>query len=286
MRILHSSIRRALLCGVFAASANELESQSASSSLPADLVTALLAGPGSVGGSAIKYYVGAPPPGWPSALLPAPPAVIVGGRQGTPQLTAVFADSTVRLPLSAYVKRIEDAGWTKPAADNAAGFQREDARYGFWCSDSARVTASLVPGVGSMAYVRVTYLPMPRGTCVPTPGGSADRSRPSLLTLPVLRPPAGARFTMSGGGSSSNSLQSNARLIDATIDAAQVLAHYSAQLTAAGWRAFAPALDTTLVAQLFEARDDSGTTWRGTLLVVPNGTTRDVTLMMSRPDTR
>ena len=48
----------------------------------------------------------------------------------------------------------------------------------------------------------------------------------------------------------------------------------------------APTLDATFVAQLFEARDESGTTWRGTLLVVPNGTTRDVPLMMSRPDIR
>ena len=286
MPILHSSIRRALLCGVFAASANDLEAQNASSSLPADLVTALLGGPGAMGASGFQYYVGAPPPGWPSALVPAPPAVMVGGMKGSRQLTAVFADSTARLPLSAYLKRIEDAGWTKPAADNAAGFQLGDGQYGFWCSDSARVTASLNPGAGSMAYVRVTYLPMPRGTCVPTPRASAVRSRPSLLTLPVLRPPAGARFTTSGGSSGSNSLASSTRLIDATIDAAQVLAHYSAQLTAAGWRTFAPTLDATFVAQLFEARDDSGTTWRGTLLVVPNGTTRDVTLMMSRPDIR
>lgn len=286
MTILHSSIRRALVCGVFAASAYDLPAQNSSPSLPADLVTALFVGTNATGGSAVQYYVGAPPPGWPSALLPAPPAVMVGGMKSTRQLTTVFADSTARLPLSAYLKRIEDAGWTKPAMDDAAGFQSGDDRYGFWCSDSARVTATLVPGAGSMANVRVTYVPMPRGTCVPTPRASAGRPRASLLTLPVLRPPAGVRFTTSGGSSGSNSLTSSTGLVDATIDAAAVLAHYSAQLTAAGWRTYAPTLKPTFVAQLFEARDDSGATWRGTLLVVPNGTTRDVTLMMSRPDTR
>jgi len=59
-----------------------------------------------------------------------------------------------------------------------------------------------------------------------------------------------------------------------------ILAHYAAQLIAAGWTAASPAISERVAAQFFEAKDGSGGVWEGLLTAIDNGTMKSASLAM------
>jgi hypothetical protein len=196
-------------------------------------------------------------------------------------LIAVFADTAQRL-LANYVAAIEGAGFHKPAPPTTSGF--ESALYGqnFFCRDSATVYVTAVPGPLRSA-VHVTYRPQGTMTCDAQPAPSPDLE---TLVLPSLAPPPSARSDGGGSNADSRRVSANTRLVASTLAPAGAVAHYAAQLSAAGWTT-SPAADNPRVAvQPFRARDKSGKSWNGALVVVRNGAALDVSLTMQREDDR
>jgi len=99
--------------------------------------------------------------------------------------------------------------------------------------------------------VRVTYRPY-RGN-MRCPVSAAPQRQPEELTIPALTAPPGVHVGRSGGGSGSADVHSNAEVTGSGLVPSAILAHYAAQLTAAGWHAAPAAISDRLAAQFFEA---------------------------------
>lgn len=270
-----------------AAGSRALPAQTTPQPVPPELVTALFSS-GNYASASSQYFVGIVPPGWPTALVPAPPILVSGGMLSGDRRYAVFVDSTARHPLDSLRRQLETAGWTQPRTEPAqgftTGFQDDERHYGFWCRDSVRATLASTRGVGGLTYVRVGLGTMRGEPCVP-------RTRAAMLDAPALRlpllfAPAGIATVGGQNGSSGNTTFTSARLVDSTTSAATVLAHYSAQLVNAGWTVHPPTTTAAFAAQAVEARDKDGVSWYGMMLVMPSAGTRDVSIVMSRSSSR
>lgn len=271
--------------------AADAAAQAPSQSVPADLVNALVAP--SSGTPPSEFFVGVAPPGWPAALHPTAPATVLGGLRNRRQLTLLFVDSTTRHPLAAYTRALEGAGWTRPPIaqlpgfQDRGGFQSSDGRQPFWCRDSTRVRLTERPDSAGFTRVRVAYEMLAAMPCAPTPTLRASVSAQlAVLDIPPLLPPTGLRSVGSGSSSAGSSMYVRTSFDSTTMTPRELLAHYAAQLTAAGWRSFAPTVADSFAAQHFEVRDEWDRIWRGTLLVMPTGHRRDVGILMARPDIR
>lgn len=266
--------------------------QASAAQLPAPLVGALMAGARGEPPSEAAYYVGALPPGWPTALTAAGSATVVGGMSASGQLVAIFADTTRRF-LAGYIAQLESAGWKEPeppdfggfrqASPASRGFQSSGYQGGQLCRDSAGVAARAVPGAERGAFVHVMYRRIEAG-CQRTVFPPINSG---MLELPALRAPQSARGATGGGSSgSSASITAATRFTDTTLTASQVVAHYSAQLVAAGWTASDSASHERIASQAFDARDKDGHPWSGSITVIATDGLRDVSLMMIRKDAR
>lgn len=249
--------------------------QSAPSSVPAPLVSALMDDRSSASPAAHRYAVGTLPAGYPARLVPSAPATIVGGMTNGDEIVAVFADSTRRL--AAVMEQIfEQAGFTRPAPTPGAGFSSGSGPYSFFCSDSGMVSASPLTGE-DRSFVRVSYRRRSASSC-----RMFERQTPSTteLALPELKPPADAHVYRSNGGSGRDGVRSSAEMTAPTLTPAAILAHYAAALVAAGWTTDTPAVSARVAAQFFEAKDASNAVWEGVLLVDGIGPNLSLSLTM------
>jgi len=87
------------------------------------------------------------------------------------------------------------------------------------------------------------------------------------------------RVTSSGGGSG-DGVDSRAVVTGDGISPESVLAWYTGQLVQAGWRTGAPAISARVAAQFFDATDDKGGQWQGTLVVSGLNTAMNLALVM------
>ena len=100
------------------------------------------------------------------------------------------------------------------------------------------------------------------------------------LEFPQLTPPPGATSTREGSGESSDEVAARARIGSTTLSPAQLVAHYGAQLSAAGWIAGARLSADDIATQLFTASDRDQRRWQGVFMVMTNGAGRDASLTM------
>ena len=93
---------------------------------------------------------------------------------------------------------------------------------------------------------------------------------PSSLTLPKLAPPTSAEvrgISSSYGGDRSSSVR-----LETALGAAEIYAHYIAQLQAAGWQTLETVTLKVGAVGSLELKDASGKTWRMLLIVTLEGT--------------
>jgi len=255
--------------------------QSSPASLPVPLVTALFSGGRPISPRA-TFTVGALPAGWPAELT-LPGARAVGGVTDGRMLLAVFAD-TSRRPLTTFLNRLHDAGFSQPPQRAGSGFMSSSGPFSSYCRDSTVVSAAMAPSPPGQSYLRVTYTSGSRVSCAGT--DAAPVLSPATLTLPELSPPAGLRAGVAGGGTSEGSATSYGTLNGTSVAPAAMVAHYARLLTAAGWTAGAVASDSSSAAQVFRARDASGRPWEGVLTVFATATGRNVSLAMQPEERR
>jgi hypothetical protein len=192
------------------------------------------------------------------------------------QIIAVFADSTRRVA-AVLEQRFEEAGFKRPTESPGNGFSPGSGPYSFFCTDSETVSA--VPLTGpERTFARVTYRRgLTRAYC---PTSHATPPDEHQLRFPELKPPAGVFLRRAGGGGSMSDVNSSGEMEGKALVPSAIVAHYSAQLVAAGWTAAAPAISERVAAQFFEARDASGAPWEGVLMANGNATAVTVSLTM------
>ena len=258
-------------------SAAPVTAQSDSTLMPIPLVTALMAGSQYGSPRVTRYVVARTPVGWPAALVP-PSASVVGGMTTGSQLIAIFADTTKRF-LANYLKALADSGWKQPIVDNGGGFQSSPGgRSSWYCRDSSRVSAMAVPGATTGAFIYVAYQRVDLPACMNQ--FRVPRST-SQLELPTLTPPSGIGSMGASSSGRGDEVSARTRLAP-DLSTAVVLAHYAAQLKAAGWKTEAPVTNAGIAAQLLQANDKDGKTWNGWLLVAFTGSAIDVSILMKR----
>ena len=243
--------------------------------LPQPLAAALLDryGPNS---QAPEFFVGVVPAGFPAQLVPKGPVQVIGGMRVRDQIDAVFADSTRRLA-AVFEDLFVASGFRTPPPPRPSGFSGIGGPSAVFCGDSAMVSAAPLDGA-QRNFVRVTYRPMRgAGSCMRL---FSEFPSHGELQVPDLKPPAGVRVGRSGGGSGGDGVDSHAEMTGTSLEPATILAHYAAQLSAAGWTAASPAISDRLAGQYFEAKDSAGATWEGFLLAAGGGKTMSLSLVM------
>jgi hypothetical protein len=234
------------------------------------------------------------PDGWPSSLVPPPPASTLGGMiAGTVRtvLTAVFRyPPSVEQPLSEYRAVLERDGWSRPRGVMSEGF--ESSSVAMYLRDSMMLHVHRPPTDAGDGLIVVSVAPGP-GELRPSRFPHND-----TLEVPRLMPPPRVRRDNGGGshsgGSSGPSLGGSGsgggggsryttRHISVTTDLTPqaLLSSYASQLASAGWITGVVHTTTDNATQWLEATDTNGRTWRGVLVVYVNGPARDVFIYMA-----
>lgn len=244
--------------------AASLAAQSTPAPLPAALISALY---GDRQYGYTNYSVGEVPPGYPKALVPPAPARIIGGMANGPEVVAIFDDSTRRLP--AFMEELfAQQGYVRPKPAPGSGFWPGFGESFSFCNDSASVSAAPLSGP-NRTYARVTFR---RGRDLCRLYVQPQQHSETDLTFPELKAPVGVTASGGTGGGADGAKTSNARITGPDLHAAAIVAHYAAQLTAAGWTGDAPATTNAAAAQVFHAKDQSGSWWDGVLIAYGTST--------------
>ncbi|MEP6617678.1 MAG: hypothetical protein ABJE47_00125 [bacterium] len=276
----------ALVALLFVVPGAVVAAQSDPVSIPAGLANALMAGNRNGPLDNAHFVVGGLPTGWPEALRPAAPARVEGGLNGGTAMVAVFSD-TARRFLETYLRRIEGAGWAPPPLPPQSGFQSFGFQsnnnffgsYGLFCHDSAGVTAVAVPGAAVGAFVHVTYR-------FREPGCNRQMimqsAMPKQLVVPILIAPSTSRSQGGGSSGGGDEISVRTRLVDSTLSAEAVAAHYGKQLVSAGWKRIDAVSKGQVATEVFDATDGADKPWSGMLTVMASGSDRHVAIIMWR----
>ena len=241
------------------------------------------------------YFDGRTPPDWPDALIPTGAKVVGGGTVGDSAMfrmrIAVFEFSgrgDHRAELQSLLAR---AGYrpptVRPAPVTGGGFVESapppPAAAGRYCNGSTMAAFAAADSGPAPRLFTVDLIDGEAGQqgCSPHQENLASHQFP--VHVPTLTPPAG---TMSlGGGSSWGGAEGDVRsALRTTMPADSVLAHYTAQLLAAGWKSLGgPAIGDGVAAQRFSVRDGSDD-WSVALVVTAAGDRRHLVLSFARVD--
>jgi hypothetical protein len=89
-----------------------------------------------------------------------------------------------------------------------------------------------------------------------------------MSLIPSLKAPSGARMTGGGGGSGSDGSAYSSTDMESSLTAAELLAHYNAQLEQAGWKMVDKGLTDVVGWSTWKLTDKDGKEWSGTLMVM------------------
>lgn len=240
-----------------------------------------------------QFFSGQLPPDWPTTLVPPGAKVLGGGVVGNATMyrvrAAVFEFAPGFSLREVFEPLLARAGYAKPAAaavhPRDGGFVETAAPpspNAAFCNGSTAATFGAVDTVGAPHAVALYLLEGEPGKqlCVPQQNAAATARR-FPVTVPLLMPPPGAM--LAGGGSSwggsGGEMTSSFRT---TMPTDSILAHYSAQLVAGGWkREGRPGLGDGVSVQRFALREGQDP-WTGALIVVAAGDRRDVVLRVTK----
>lgn len=89
-----------------------------------------------------------------------------------------------------------------------------------------------------------------------------------MSLIPSLKAPSGARMTGGGGGGGSDGSAYSSTDMESSLTAAELLAHYNAQLEQAGWKMVDQGLTDVVGWSTWKLTDKDGKEWGGTLMVM------------------
>jgi len=240
-----------------------------------------------------QFFDGQTPPNWPVALTPPAVKVIGGGIVGDSSVfrmrVAVFefsAQSNPRVVMEGVVAR---AGYGNPPSppphSRFGGFAETAAPTpaGKYCKGSTLATFGAVDSVRAPMVFAVYVLDGEAGrqTCSPRENELSPGRYP--VTVPTVSPPAGV-MSIGGGSNWSGSSGQMRSTVRTTMPTDSLLAHYSAQLVAGGWKSEGrPGNADGVGVQRFSFREGQDP-WTCVLIVIAVGDRREVLLSISRSD--
>ena len=239
-----------------------------------------------------QFFDGRTPTGWPAALVPPSAKVLGGGTVGDSAMfrmrVAVFELPAQSNPRAAIDDVVTRAGYVNsvPAPRSQTG--------GFAETPASTVAGRYCKGLTLAAFGPVDSANAPRVFALTLIDGEAGRlnctarrdepmGRRFPAAVPALLAPAGV-MSVGGGSSSSGSSGEMRSTLRTTMPTDSLLAHYSAQLVAGGWKAEArPANASGVGIQRFSFRDGQDA-WTGVLVIMAIGDRRQVLLQVDRSE--
>ena len=263
--------------------------------VPRELVFALLAPYAERPGmEPPQLLVGRVPEGLPPGVVPRTAGAVVLGALAYPtrgpgprrSTIVVTVPDSAPAALAGYERALGAAGWRRFAGfEDRGGFVPVPmSRTLILCRDSAAITAWATPRPRGGAHMRVSVAEGERaGPCVQARRRPPFED-PDAPPFPRLTPPEGVESHGGGSMGSSNGSREIATRLGTTLSPAALVAHYAAQLRAAGWAAGDSLAGADVAARAFEVRDARGRQWRGllTAVAVPGAAEREVLLRLMR----
>jgi hypothetical protein len=262
-------------------------------SIPTELVQALLGRGEYDPARGPRLFVGRAPDGMPQSLTSLEGGTVLGGMEDGRSAVVVIAFTLPpnQITLSAD-RQLRARGWTQPPPPpeaNRGGFASSGYGPAFgnaYCTDSSSVTLTSMAAPRGGTYLKLTQLRNQQFSfCRP-----ADRARMfggSEFKFPTLLPPPGMMSHGGGSGMGGNNASISTRL-SGPLKPAELIAHYRAQLDAAGWRTRAPVTtgEDAAIAYL-EATDSAHVVWRGIMTAFQiDPSNVDVQIQMVNPRER
>ena len=244
-----------------------------------------------------RYSVRTPPPDWPKELIPANARVLGGGTQGSAEtfrILTLVVDVTAGIkPIATIEAMAASAGYGSrlAAARSSQGGFIESAGmpqdHGPLCKGKTSMFAfSIVDSVASPRIFALTYIDgaAARQNCdavarsqIARQGGPTHFGPKNMPDLIAPRGVAARASGMSWSGSSG----SMETVMRTTMTADSILAHYTGQLVAAGWKLDGAVLaNGVLGVQKFRFVDDEEP-WSAMMIIESNGNRRDITLRLT-----
>ena len=218
--------------------------------------------------SKTTFLVDSFPLGWPPALV-LRSAHLLGGAKTDVGLVTVYAD-TSRRAYEDFREVLVTNGFTERPLEGR-GFSMGGPVEVAYCRGSARMRPVSTPGLNGRKLLTVSF-ELGEGESCADPAANS-------LGLPALKAPPGVTAIDVATSATMSEVRSQTRL--ASMHPPSVLlAHYAAQLSAAGWTVGMPAFSSTLAGMSLETRDRVGRYWYGSLVITSGGDIRDLQLTM------
>ncbi len=252
--------------------------------VPTGLAVALLSVEGGLGDGRPAIYVGRAPDSLPAGVVPPAPVTVAGGVRRGRMRTVILAYATpAAQSVAAYRSFLTASGWTarEPERMHGGFVDVTGERLVPLCRGSDLAFASGVAGAPTGSYVSVMLMPDAYSAGCRGHAAPSHSSAITELPIPVLRAPAGSSSRSSGTSGSGDSETASVRL-ESSMTPDALLAHYGAQLAAAGWTVGTAVVSGTLAVLPVDATDAQGNAWRGALFVVELDGARDVSLHVTR----
>ena len=259
-------------------------------SIPTELALALLEGGEYGANRQPRVVVGRPPYGMVQSAMSFEGGTVLGGVTYSRSSVIVFAFT---LPPNQVVlsvdRQLHARGWSPPPpppGSDRGGFVSTNysSSVGYaYCADSTGITLASMPAPNGGTYLKLTQVRNEQfNFCLPR-----ERARifsGTEFKFPVLLPPPGMSSQGGGGGSSGNSSSITAQLFG-PLKPAELIAHYRAQLDAAGWRTETPVTIGDAAVAYVEAADSARVAWRGMMTALQIGRSNvevEIKMMKSR----
>ena len=242
--------------------------------LPDEVVTVLVEGPGLSLTGRYTLFTGTPP-NFPTDFLPAGIDVKGGATSGTFTVLVAYAGTSADAALVVDETRLMRTGWFAGGVPAGVFTGQPVAAPKTFCREAEFVLVATVPARSGGHFLRISVPKDAPRPCVARPVRMITGAN-----VPALTPPSGAKMLGSSGGSGGHGTHALTR-IQADQSPAELLDHFLRQLSASGWALDGKRLeaDWISVARLRSTRDRNVS---GTLVVAASGDDLfDVTLRIS-----
>ena len=213
--------------------------QATTDTIPKELVAVLMNG---MRGEPFDLRVGPAPTGFPVDVLPPRTRVVLSAVSVSGATVVGEAPGLASDRRSGFVEALTRSGWTSLMPTQRGFVSGPLATSSSVCRGQDFVTLSFVDRAAGGTYVRAIWSNDPRRQCQ-TLGAGSGSAFFADVRLPTLTPPAGVRASGATSGANNDSWTAATRL-QGDMSPAAIVAHYTQQVTAIGWRVLGPPVTT------------------------------------------
>ena len=218
-----------------------------------------------------KVWIGKLPDDLPVKIpVPEGARVVASVRQPQPYTQIILdVDKAPEEITAFYAKALSENGWQPaPQVSSGGGFVGPadvGERYCLKGGEAYLEIMSLAKSEGPTDVRLNLTSPVDSHMCQEGGQESMDQG---MSLIPPLKAPRGAQMTGGGGGSSGDGSAYSSTDMESSLTAEELLAHYNAQLEAAGWEFVDQGLSDVVGWSAWKLTDKDGKEWGGTLMVM------------------